>query len=267
MFFQTIKTSGADIEVIRSGDDAPSVIVLPEVFGGIRGYVPLLEELANQGLSTAGINPRSCGGSVGTLAGLTLEVLAQDVADVVQAIAEPPIVVVGHAGGNRVARTLASVRPELVSGIVLIAAGGRIRGTDEAHAALDRAAEPDIAPDERIAAWNRMMFGVGHSAPAHLSEWGDRSIQIVAALRETTPGTPVELWWHGGTAPMLVLQGVNDEIAPVQNGQMLKEEWPDRVTLVDIPDAAHGLAFEQPSRVASEIARWIDSHSAATTKQ
>jgi pimeloyl-ACP methyl ester carboxylesterase len=66
--------------------------------------------------------PRGIGGSIGPLEGITLHDLAADVASVVATEGQGPAVVIGHAFGNWVARTLAADRPDLVRGIVLAAA-------------------------------------------------------------------------------------------------------------------------------------------------
>jgi pimeloyl-ACP methyl ester carboxylesterase len=57
--------------------------------------------------------------------GRTLHDLAADAALVIEALGCPPIVVVGHAFGQRVGRTLAADRPRLVKAMAMIAAGGR----------------------------------------------------------------------------------------------------------------------------------------------
>ena len=57
---------------------------------------------------------------------------------------------------------------------------------------------------------------------------------------------------------MLVIQGLEDEIAPVQNGHFLQEEFPERVTVVDLPDLAHGLAFQAPALIATKIVEWVN---------
>jgi pimeloyl-ACP methyl ester carboxylesterase len=71
-----------------------------------------------------------------------------------------------------------------------------------------------------------------------------------------SPSTPVDSWWGGGGAPMLVLQGLHDVIAPVENGRSLKQDYPDRVTLVEFPDLGHSMARERPDLVSNAIIAW-----------
>ena len=52
---------------------------------------------------------------------------------------------------------------------------------------------------------------------------------------------------------MLVVQGADDKIAPPENGHRLKARWPERVEVVDVPDAGHAILNEQPGVVADTI--------------
>jgi pimeloyl-ACP methyl ester carboxylesterase len=65
------------------------------------------------------------GESVGPVEGLTLHDNARDVAVAIEKTSAAPAIIAGWAYGNRVARMLAIDRPELVRGVVLIAAGGK----------------------------------------------------------------------------------------------------------------------------------------------
>jgi pimeloyl-ACP methyl ester carboxylesterase len=73
--------------------------------------------------------------------------------------------------------------------------------------------------------------------------------------------TPVEDWWAAGNhVPMLVIQGLDDVIAPPGNGRVLRDRFGARVTLIDIPHAGHALLFEQPERIASEATACLKAH-------
>src|SRR6516225_8853196 len=68
---------------------------------------------------------------------------------------------------------------------------------------------------------------------------------------------PLESWWPGGKSPMLVIQGLADVWAPVENGRSLKADYPDRVTLLELPDVGHLMASERPDLVADAIVAFV----------
>ena len=74
--------------------------------------------------------------------------------------------------------------------------------------------------------------------------------------------TPVEGWWNAGSAaPLLVIQGLQDTVAPPENGRMMKAELGDRVELLDIDGAGHALLPEQPEKIAAAVIAFAKRHS------
>jgi pimeloyl-ACP methyl ester carboxylesterase len=72
-----------------------------------------------------------------------------------------------------------------------------------------------------------------------------------------TRSAPLEAWWSGGKAPMLVIQGLEDRMAPLGNGRALREQFADRVELVELPNAAHLMALERPAEAAAAILAFL----------
>jgi len=68
---------------------------------------------------------------------------------------------------------------------------------------------------------------------------------------------PLESWWPGGTAPMLVIQGLADAMAPPENGRSLKADYPNRVTLVELAGLGHLMMRERPDLVADAITAFV----------
>jgi pimeloyl-ACP methyl ester carboxylesterase len=58
---------------------------------------------------------------------------------------------------------------------------------------------------------------------------------------------------------MLVVQGTEDIVAVPENGRSLAAEFPERVTLVEIPHAGHALLPEQPEQVEKAILAYLHS--------
>src|SRR5690242_11545288 len=79
-----------------------------------------------------------------------------------------------------------------------------------------------------------------------------------AIEREAAESTPLKTWWAPpGKTKYLILQGAEDQIAPPENGVLLKQELGDRATLVNVPGAAHLLPLEQPETTASHLINFI----------
>ena len=50
-----------------------------------------------------------------------------------------------------------------------------------------------------------------------------------------------------------MIQGLQDVVAPPENGHMMKEEMAGRVELLDIDGAGHAMLPEQPEKIAEAI--------------
>jgi pimeloyl-ACP methyl ester carboxylesterase len=80
----------------------------------------------------------------------------------------------------------------------------------------------------------------------------------------TSRNVPLEDWWSAGTAaPLLVIQGLDDTIAPPGNGHALREQLDERVRLIDLPRAGHFLLLEQPEAVTRAVAEFVGARAAA----
>jgi pimeloyl-ACP methyl ester carboxylesterase len=64
-------------------------------------------------------------------------------------------------------------------------------------------------------------------------------------------------WVSGGKAPMLIIQGADDVAATVANGVYMEKEYPDRVTLVVVPEAGHAMLAEKPEFIADLIKSYL----------
>ena len=235
--------------VIRGSGE--TIVLIPGRGLSADSFTELAKALDKAGYRTVAINPRGIEGSTGPLEKLTLKDYANDVAAIIQALGLPRAHVLGHAYGNRVARTLAVENPALVQTVILLAAGGKVGPRPEAVTASEKLESADATRAEKIEATRVVYFGP-KSDPmpwVDLKDWTAASQAQLEALR----ATPRTLWWSGGTAPMLVIQGLEDKIAPPENGRALRDEFGDRVTLVELPNAGHALVIEEPKAIAKAI--------------
>lgn len=242
-----------NIEINVSGD-GPLVVLLPSLGRGAEDFADLRERLGSAGYCAVAPEPRGIGGSDGELAGLTMTDLAADVAAVIAHFGSAPATLVGHAFGNRVARMTATEHPALVDSVVLLACGGQVQPERHIHEALIEIFDPTKSGEERLRLVDLAFFAPGNDATVWIDGWHGG---VAAAQGAATRDQPVDHWWGAGGKSMLVVQPIDDVLAPAGNAQMIIDDFGDRATLVEIADAGHALLPEQPAAVADAILTFL----------
>ncbi|PHR62584.1 MAG: alpha/beta hydrolase [Robiginitomaculum sp.] len=171
---------------------------------------------------------------------------------------------IGHAFGNRVARAVATRYPDNVGGLVLIAAGGaqKLQAGQRVVEALQNSFKWVLPPQKRLTEIKYAFFADENTVPpSWVNGWHASAANMqVAAVQRTSLAD-----WEaaGGRAPMLVLQGTQDRIAPAKTtSDVLKASYPERVQVVSIGPAGHALLPEQPDQIAANIIEFLDAQTA-----
>jgi pimeloyl-ACP methyl ester carboxylesterase len=122
---QIATTDQVSIETYVDGS-GPAVVVIPS-YGRDGGddFEPFTAALVGAGYRVLRPQPRGIARSAGPMNGVVLDDLGDDIAHVIDQLGHGPVVVLGHAFGNFVARTLATNHPAKVSAVILAAAAGR----------------------------------------------------------------------------------------------------------------------------------------------
>jgi len=235
-----------------------SLIVCHPGFGRWgRDFERVRSDLLTKGHRVALLDPRGVGESTGPLDGLTMHDLATDLLRVARQLGAPPFDLVGHAFGNRVVRCAAADAPLEVGRIALIGAGGSVPGSPEAYAALQRAMDPSRPDEERIEALQTSLFAPGNDPSSWLDGWHAIAIAAQSAALRATP----ESHWHdAGAARVLVVQGLDDVLAPPVNGRELVARLGARAALIEIANAGHAMLPEQPRLIADALGDFFGSH-------
>ncbi|MCH2169646.1 alpha/beta hydrolase [Myxococcota bacterium] len=167
------------------------------------------------------------------------------------------VFVLGHAYGNRIARAFATDFPDRVEATILLAAGGRVPGTAAAHESFPKIFDPTLPNSVRAEAVGEAFFAQGNRVPDEwISGWyGATMLAQVEALQRAS----ADRWWPGGRAPILVVQPGEDALAPPANAALLRDEFPHRVRVVEIPKAGHALLPEQPQAVAKAVLEFLEA--------
>jgi pimeloyl-ACP methyl ester carboxylesterase len=246
----TVRRGDARLEVLTQGE-GPPIVLLPSLGRGASDFDVIAAQLAAADYRVLRPQPRGIGNSTGPWNGVKLEDLAADIAAVIAHENNGPAFVVGHAFGNRVARTLATIRPDVVRGIGLIAANvGRNPSPPNVRAAIRLSADLAAPEDERIKAMQFVFFAPGSDARVWLAGWHP---DVLAAQRIAGDLTPRELDYAAGNAPVLYIQPSHDPLARVDEAEEYKKALGDRVTVVLIPNSAHAVIAEQPAAVSEAL--------------
>lgn len=245
-----IKTQAARIAVRSMGEKGHVIVMLPSLGRGSIDFDALAYTCAKAGWRVILPEPRGIGESVGPMDKLTLHDLAADIAAVIRDASDAPVVLLGHAFGNRLARCVASDYPDLVSQLVLIASGGLVPIKPDILKAMIACIDTSRPDLERLPALQKAFFAQGSDPSVWLGGWWpDAATSQSAAVR----ATPVEDWWEAGGKKMLVLQADEDAIAPRTNSDDIKLRLGERVRIVYVPKAGHAMLPEQPDFIASAV--------------
>lgn len=223
-------------------------MLLPSLGRPRTDFEELVSALGEAGREVVALDLPGVGRASGRPVGPDLHAVAADVAGRLTDLGSP-FHLVGHAYGNRVARCLASDRPELVASLTLFGCGGKVPGDDEARTALVECFTEPAGSDRHRQAVATAFFAPGHAVPPSWETgWWPEAAEAQGRATEATPWAD---WWVPPD-PLVVLAvvGREDRISPPANAADLVASVGDRGRLVVIDDAGHALMPEQPGAVA-----------------
>lgn len=243
------------------GSEARSVIaLLPSYARSASDFNELVPALNAAGHRTIAMQPRGVEGSELPSFDTTLDTYAEDLLAVLDAedVTEP-VVVIGHAYGNRIARTFSQRHPDRVDALILLAAGGEEPPSARSSAAIGKSMLGIHPEHVRRRAIHEAFFARANPVPG---SWM-RGWYPLAGLAQgrATAATPYASWEDGGVAPILVLEPDEDAVA-AGAGERLRSRFPNRVRLEVIEGAGHALLPEQPEHVMRSILDYLSERAA-----
>ena len=239
----------------RSGADL-GVVMVPSLGRSATDFDRLGAAIAGRGYTAVSVDQRGVRDSTGPMDGLDLADLASDAMAVARAVHAGRVVAVGHGFGNGIVRRMAALYPDDVAGVVAINAGGKIHDPDpRVYAEFDNIFRPGVDEEVRCAAISSCFFGDGAVPQEWIDGWW---AEHYGPFIEAQSSTPEEEWWTAGEAPILVIQGLRDRVAPPENGYDVKELAGSRATVLDLPNASHAILPEEPEAVERAVLEFLD---------
>lgn len=247
-----LRYDDVQIDVVAEGSGA-LIVLLPSLGrAAAADYDALAEALVHAGYRVLRPTPRGIGRSTGP-ARASLHDYANDIAQVIAHEDHGPAVVLGHAYGNWVARTVAADHPALVRGVVIAAAASR-KFDARLGGYIDRSEDAGLPEAERLTYLRMTFFATASDPRVWLTGWYP---QAKALQRDARRATETESFWGAGRAPMLDLMAEQDPFRLPATVNENRLEFGERVSIAVIPDASHALIPEQPAAVAGAVLAWL----------
>ncbi|MFG1493543.1 alpha/beta fold hydrolase [Halobacteriovorax sp. ZH4_bin.1] len=241
------------------------LVILPSLGRGVEDYTEkykstLTNRFVQAGYQVVLIQPRGIGKSSGKLSGksTTMLELVDDIRDTLDQLGIEEIWLVGHAFGNRLARSFTTYYPKYVKGLALLAAGGNYQMTSEAQNCLKNSFNMRLPKDKRLEMISCAFFAKGNDASIWLNGWFP---QLAAAQIHATSTIDANKYKMAAGKKFLVVQASEDFIAPPEfAGKVLAKELEDQVTYKEVEHAGHALTSEQPDEVAEIVIEYFKQY-------
>ena len=216
---QTFEADSRAIPYVDEGN-GPAVVLLPAEGLSVSYLDTLATVLVEEDFRVLRVGARRPG-----VDPATIDDLARDVVDVMDAVGISDAWIGGHAFGGAVARTVSLDHPDHVNGVLLLGVATP-QDPSSALAEFPAEARDDDAASVQAAA---------------------RTAAGAEAWTALAPGVPV-----------LVIQGTDDAIAPATGGEALQAAGPDRVSVVTVDGGGYAFPYTHVGATSWAIEDYLD---------
>jgi non-heme chloroperoxidase len=251
-----------------AGSDAPLLLLLHGFSVHARSWDPFAPALTTR-YRVLALDARGHGESQWAPDGAYgIDHHVSDVVALLRAVGRERVSIVGISMGGRTAYNLAAADPDLVQRLVIVdigpaivAAGAqRIQST---VSGVDRFATVDDAVDAFLRSTPGAPIGIVRERVRNnlmLCDDGMLTWRYDVALRRGRINRPAadDQWalLEKITAPTLILHGSRSDVLSREDAEQMEATIPD-AQLVEIADAGHSIAVDQPSRFLGAIASFL----------
>jgi len=250
--------SGVTLPYVEQGDPAGApMILLHAIADSWRIFEPLLARLPPS-IHAIAPSQRGHGDASRPQSGYRVPDFVADVAAFMDALGLSAAVIVGGSSGGLIARRFAIAHPARALGLALLGSPATLRGNPAAQEAWERIFSRLADPLDPAFVRQFVLSTLAHpAAPERLEAVVQESLKAPARVwREMMAGILEEEFpddLHKIVAPTLVVWGDQDAILPLSDQQALAAAIPG-ARLVVYPGAGHIFYWEEPQRVAAELA-------------
>ena len=226
-------------------DMVRTIVLVPSLGRPATDFDPIVLALTGAGYEPVLMEPRPSWDGSPTLHDLAADTIAR-----LDALGVDRFHLVGHAFGNRLSRTITADFNDRVESLTLLAAGGLVEPPEHVFAALWKCFDPSLAEHEHLAHVKTAFFADGNDPSVWRDGWMP---EVFRYQRAAVTSTPRDDWWSASVGRVLVVQALQDAIAPPGNGRRYVAESAPHARLVEIEGAGHAMLPEQPQLIASAM--------------
>jgi len=250
--------------VERGPANAPAVIMLHGYSDSSFSFSRVMPLLPDN-LRVIAVDARGHGESDRPASGYSMDDFARDTIELMDALGIERATIVGHSMGSFIARRVAVLAPERVSGLVLAGAG--IRGDNDAVKSLREPVEALTDPIDEAFVREFQVSTIARPVPPEFLE------KVIGESRKLPPAAWKGIFsglmeYKGGEdgikAPTLVLGGEKDAIFSVAEQRAIAQAIPGATATI-VPGIGHSIHWEDPERFVSEVTAFIGRTSKVTS--
>jgi pimeloyl-ACP methyl ester carboxylesterase len=231
------------------GDAKPAVVMIPSLGRPATDFDPVVPALREAGHVTVQVEPRPTWDGTPTL-----HDLARDTVERLEAEGVTTFNLVGHAFGNRLSRTITADYPGRVASLTLLAAGGLVEPDPSLWVSLTHCFDPALPEEEHLHHVRTAFFAPGNDPSVWREGWMP---EVFRYQRAAVQSTPRDDWWGASVERVLVVQALQDAIAPPGNGRRYVAESAPHARLEEIDGAGHAMLPEQPALIAAALVDFL----------
>jgi rifampin ADP-ribosylating transferase len=251
--------SGVKLTYSQHGDPSGVPVLLLHAWDESLGCFDRLFPLLSPAMHVLAMDQRGHGDADKPASGYALMDFAADVEAFIDAMDLKSALLLGSSSGGYVAQQVAIDVPHRVTGLVLVGSPRSLRGRPAFADEVDQLVDPvDRAWVQSSLTWFPRFHDIpdwyiqdriddGVRMPAHV--WRQALTGLITAKPPTETGTI--------TAPTLIIWGARDELLSWEDERALAVAIPGS-RLVVYEDTGHLVLWEQPERVSSDLAGFVD---------
>ena len=250
--------TGVTVPYLEQGDPQAAAVLLLHAWVESSACFDRLLQAMPPTVRVFAMDQRGHGDADKPANGYALVNFADDIEAFMDAVGLQSAVLLGSSSGGYVAQQVAVQVPDRVDGLVLVGAPRSLQGRPAFADEVDRLTDPvDPSWVEESLTWFPRYHDVpdwnlkdrirdGLRVPAHV--W---MASLAGLMTAAPPSESATI-----TAPTLIIWGERDELLPLQDGYLLAAAIPSS-RLIVYEDTGHVVLWEQPERVATDLADFV----------